>query len=273
MKQKRKTIKAGDVFPSTSGETVLVLEYLTCHKVRVEVQDEHLFATTVTARALRNGRVPNPFRKTVAGLGFTGVGNHAPSHEGKLLPSYLAWDSMFTRCYSDSHHDRFPAYRGCTVHPDWHDYQVFAEWYNRQPKKLGVRLELDKDLKVIGNKVYGPEYCSLVPAVVNNLLIDRSAGKRTMLQGVRRAPKGTYQSCLSRYGVQVHLGTFNCPWEAFLEYKKAKESYVREVAMAYQEFIDVKVYENLMNWEVPAPSEEILRSLNLWESPTLLTSL
>ena len=73
---------------------------------------------------------------------------------------------MLRRCYGKN---RTACYKGCTVHEVWHNLQVFAQWYNENYPKDGcdVVYQLDKDIKIKGNKEYRPEACQFVAQDVN----------------------------------------------------------------------------------------------------------
>ena len=51
-------------------------------------------------------------------------------------------------------------------------------------------------------------------------------------------------------GQQDYLGQFDNPNDAFLAYKKAKESYLKELADKWKERIDPRAYKALMNYKV-----------------------
>ena len=51
-------------------------------------------------------------------------------------------------------------------------------------------------------------------------------------------------------GKQEFLGYFNTEIEAFNAYKKAKESFVKEQAEKWEDKIDERAYDALMNYEV-----------------------
>ena len=55
---------------------------------------------------------------------------------------------------------------------------------------------------------------------------------------------------MSAYSKLKYLGRYNTPEQAFLAYKIAKESYIKEVAEKWRDQIDPRVYNTLMNYEV-----------------------
>ena len=102
-----------------------------------------------------------------------------------LCPIYSMWKSMLHRCYGSKKLNYNKAYIGCSVAPEWVSFSGFRKWVLEQPSDWQHEdYELDKDLLVEGNRVYGPETCLLVPKVVNNFFYQ----KMTEDVGVRYFP-------------------------------------------------------------------------------------
>lgn len=189
------------------------------------------------------------YTPTVQGVGFLGVGDYKTKVGGKVTPAYQTWTDMLKRCYNPSCHAKYPTYIGCTVHEDWHNYQVFAEWYYAQV--IGEGWALDKDLIVKGNKVYSAETCSFVPLEINLLLTNHKAGRGDLPQGVTR-DKGHYQARIRVRGQLQHIGTFSTPEAAFEAYKGVKEAHVKDMADFWKPELDPRVYATLMAYTVTA---------------------
>lgn len=119
----------------------------------------------VRAEKIRNGAIKDPCKPSVYGIGFIGVGGFSggTGTSGKHSRAYKIWHNMFKRCYSG----KYPTYKDCTVHPDWHNFQNFAKWYGENYPNDGGLWDLDKDIKFNGNKVYGPENCIFVTPFEN----------------------------------------------------------------------------------------------------------
>ena len=126
---------------------------------------------------------------SVLGIGYFGVGPYKGNTvvDGKQTKTkeYESWRGMIKRCYCPKTQVRQPSYIGCSVHADWHNFQTFAKWYTEQPGYV-EGWDLDKDLLVEGNKVYGPDTCVLLPRQINSLV--------TMVDfvGDRFLPRGVY---------------------------------------------------------------------------------
>lgn len=168
--------------------------------------------------------------------------------DGRRTGAYRTWFNMLIRCYCPEVQKKHPTYIGCTISRDWQDFQDFAAWYYNQPySDLGY--ELDKDLLIPNNKIYSPDTCCFVPSELNSLLTDGAAARGAQPQGVYFfKSRLKYRSQMNKNGKLVCLGCFNCPNEAHQAYKTAKEAYVKEKALEWQDRIADDVFQALMNW-------------------------
>ena len=181
------------------------------------------------------------------GVGYIGVGDFKPKLGGKNTKAYDTWNDMFKRCYNPKVHAKHPTYIGCTVAEEWHNFQVFAEWFENQYRADGW--QLDKDLIFEGNKTYSPETCTFVPRDLNLLLTDRRNERGNLPKGVALKNK-KYQARINIEGVRQYLGVYSTPEEAFAVYKTAKEYNIKYMAEKYKFLIDPRVYNFLVNYEV-----------------------
>jgi len=185
--------------------------------------------------------------KTVQGVGYLGNGAYKSKVLGKQTPAYKTWGSMLMRCYNPEYQRKFPTYVGCTVHPDWHNFQVFAEWFEGQRRAAGWAL--DKDLISGGNKIYSKDTSTFLPQDLNSLLTSRWNDRGVLPIGV--SAKGRrYRATISVDGCLHYLGTYTTPEEAHKVYKEAKEWNIKRMAEKYKYLIDPRVYEFLLNYEV-----------------------
>ena len=118
------------------------------------------YRTVIARQKARNGGVKDRLSPVICGVGFIGEG------ERYKLKTYRTWFFMLARCYDAETQRRNPSYIGCTVVPEWHNYQNFALWYeeNYEPG-----LQLDKDIRIPGNRVYGPDTCMFVTQAENSI--------------------------------------------------------------------------------------------------------
>ena len=61
---------------------------------------------------------------------------------------------------------------------------------------------------------------------------------------------GMYHAQHTKNNRSEHIGYFNNPNDAFLAYKSARESYIKEVANKYKDQIDHRAYVALMNYTI-----------------------
>ncbi len=149
------------IYPTKTSGNLEIIKYINCSNVEVRFVDTG-FVTTARIDSIKRGNVKDRLRPSVCGVGFIGVGDNKVSENGKITKVYQTWQGMLQRCYSEALQKIKPWYVGCTVHPDWHNFQVFAKWYDKNYPTDGNKYDLDKDILVEGNRVYGPETCMFV---------------------------------------------------------------------------------------------------------------
>lgn len=246
--------QVGDVFTTNQGCQVEVVDYQAYNSILVRFTDIQSHEKIVSKKELLNGSIKNPFHPEVRGIGFFGVGPHTGKLcRGSLVNTkeYTHWSSMMTRCYYEGYHERFPTYAECSVDPQWHNFQEFAEWCQWQVGFGNKKSVLDKDLLSAGNKLYSPETCVFLPPELNSLIV-------TQVKVGKHFPAGiSFQQSSQKYivscaidGKNKNLGRYKCPDEAFAVYKDFKESLVKEKAEEYKDRIDIRAYAGMMNFKV-----------------------
>lgn len=240
----------GKEFSTNHSGMCVVIDFKNSNDVTV-MFDSPKYIMKCSAHNLRKGKVRNPYSPTFHGKGYLGVGKHLTSE-----PSFEVWRAMLNRCYNKKFKEAFQTYKDVTVCEAWLNFQNFADWCDDQDffkheDSKGRPYELDKDLLGRYIKVYSPSTCCFLPRGVNILLVKRDKMRGEFPIGVTFSKRDSkYKSRLSYFGKSKNLGTFNTPEEAFLAYKKAKESYIKEVANLWKDRIDDKVYQALMSYEV-----------------------
>lgn len=161
---------------------------------------------------------------------------------------YQVWVNMIKRCYDEKVIARRPAYRGCSVCDEWLHLSNFILWYDKNCKP---GYQIDKDILIKGNKVYSPETCLGVPRRINALFISARATRGEFPIGVTRH-YNKYDAQINYGHGSKRIGRYDTPEEAFYAYKKAKESYIRELAEEYylNGEITKRVYDALIRYEV-----------------------
>lgn len=239
------SIESGFTFTTREGCSATVISYEHSSRVIIKFNDSHGHVRSATAQSIREGTVKNPFHPSCRGVGYIGVGKYKPSIKRVHTRAYRDWKAVLDRCYSDDYQKKKPTYVGCTVSPEWLNFQNFAAWHE---DNYVPGFHLDKDLRVPGNKVYSPDACSYVPPVINSILYDGSHSYRGMPRGVAPNMLG-FQAFISIEGKPKALGTYKTMDEAHQVYRRARMEYVRSMAEKYRGVIHEDVYRNLSSWE------------------------
>ena len=237
------------------GTLMKIIEYIDTHNIVVEFQDEYKVRVHTEYRAFTRGGVNNPYDKTVCNIGYLGEGKYKYNQYSHI---YTLWLGMIRRCYSEKFKEKRPTYKNCVTCKEWHCFQNFAEWYEKEMYNCnGEKLDLDKDILIKGNKIYSPETCMLVPQRINYLFVKSDATRGKYPIGVRLHKRDrifeVHCSIIKdEESKSVYLGRFplNRPFQAFTIYKNFKENYIKQVADEYKDLIPKKLYEALYKYEV-----------------------
>jgi hypothetical protein len=181
----------------------------------------------------------------VYGIGFNTGGKHKTRINKIIQKPYQVWYSIFRRCFDPKYQTE--AYAKTSVEPIWHSFQNFAEWFN---ENYIDGWELDKDILVKGNKVYGPDTCCFVPKEVNNLMITSPSKRGIYPIGVSycNTYKQFVSSCQTTLGQQKKY--FPNSELAFEYYKLLRENYIIEIAEKWKSKLPAIVYNSLINYKV-----------------------
>jgi hypothetical protein len=142
-----------------------------------------------------------------------------------MCPFYSAWTHMLKRCYDPRCHAKQPTYIGCSVAPEWHSFMAFRAW---MIERDWVGNDLDKDILVPGNKVYGPQTCVFISSGLNKFANDNAAGRGEWPIGVcwhRQRGKFEARCCNPFSGKQEYLGLFTCPDAAHEAWRARKHEH------------------------------------------------
>ena len=240
----------GKVFKSTSSGDFKILKYN--DRANVEIQFLNTgFKTVARLNHIRNGKVKDPHAPSVCGVGVLGT-RYPITADGVKTKEYNLWCSMLTRCYSDIFKKKRQTYEGCEASENFKSYEYFYEWCHKQVGFNNKGWQMDKDLLVKGNKVYGENTCVFIPSEINSLLINCTASRGKHLIGVywSKTANAFVAQISKNKGKREHLGYFKTEMEAFNAYKEAKESFVKEQATKWKGQIDERAYLALINYEV-----------------------
>jgi hypothetical protein len=233
------------------GSIMKIVEYKNYDSVVVKFLENGNLVNTCWDSFCK-GSVKNPYDKSIYDVGFLGIGDYKSKiGGGKLTHKYVTWHSMMKRCYKEKQ----PTYKDCTVAPEWHNFQNFAEWYDEYYYTIeGEKVALDKDILFKGNKIYSPETCIFVPQRINSLFVKANSIRGDLPIGVSfNAQYKKYLAVMSILGRKVtrkFLGNYDTPEEAFLSYKTNKEKFIKQIAEDYKNKIPTKLYSAMMNYIV-----------------------
>lgn len=229
----------GKVFPTKNYGNVEILNYYDAINVKVKFLETGAEAV-FPAGNIKKGKIMDYSRPTATGIGYMGYGDfNSISNKS----AYRNWVQMIERCYAE--YGKFINYHDKFVCDEWHNFQNFAAWAEVQ---IGFGLkgwQLDKDILISNNKVYGPDACCYVPARINSLII------RSNPEGM--APTAKWDKWAFTYreadGYKVRKG-FDSQESGKIWYKTQKERVVKEVADQYKNELDSRVYKALYSWQV-----------------------
>lgn len=172
------------------------------------------------------------------------------SEGGRHTRSFQLYKDMLLRCeVGGKYQAKYHAYIGCTS--SFESYQHFAEWCNTQIGYGEPTYELDKDILVKNNKVYGADTCVFVPRYINAMVKTNKSRRGDCPIGVTYdKERNKYAARLSTRAGCKALGRYETIESAFDAYKNAKEFYVKQVATQWRDKIDPRAYEALMNFKV-----------------------
>lgn len=160
------------------------------------------------------------------------------------------WYGMKARCKPGAQQVNRPNYKGCVI--GFADIDEFKEWAAIQPgydcyDENGRRYHLDKDLIHPGNKIYAPEFCSLVPARINTLMLDCGSKECTGVSFHKAT--GKWQARVQTNEGREYLGVYETAEIARFAWRVKKAHAIRMAMAWYQEKegFDVRVYESLIS--------------------------
>jgi len=147
----------GYKFKTNNYGYAVVTNYFGCFNVEVKFEKTGTKCITTTDQ-IKKGKVKDRFSATLCGVGY--LGEKVPY----INTVYDCWANMIKRCYDKSVQKKHPSYVGCKVCDEWLCFNSYYSWYI---SNYIEGYEVDKDKKVTGNRVYGPDFCLFIPAKEN----------------------------------------------------------------------------------------------------------
>lgn len=129
----------------------------------------------------------------------------------KLLwscPFYTRWYGIVKRGHCSRVKKNNPTYLDCSVSENWKYFSNFKAWMETQDWE---GKELDKDILIKGNKVYGPDTCRFIDPKLNLFFKCTYSKYGTTVQGVQlRKDNNKYKVvCRQLDGSQKYLGQYD----------------------------------------------------------------
>ena len=212
-------------------ELVNLLPNRTSQSIRAMLFKLGIYMTVDTKQRMNNTRVSN---RLLFGVGINDLASdpvyvtNIKDSSRQIIwkcPYYNKWVKMIGRCYTDER----PSYKDCTVSDEWHYFSNFKRWME---SCAWEGKELDKDILIPGNKVYGKDACLFVSRELNSLFMTNDSRRGEYPIGVTRATtvSDRYQSRIKKHGKMHNLGNFSTPEEAASVYTEHRREYIIEVA-------------------------------------------
>lgn len=182
------------------------------------------YVRIVNVSKIKSGKFKDHYEPSVFGIGYNGVGKYGVKKHKKIR---TVWEHMIERCYGDRSINT--TYNGVSICKEWHNFQVYAEWYiNNNVEKYQV----DKDLKQIGikDKIYSPKTCLFLPSKINNMIKGIQSNNTSEIVGVsfdKNRSKWTVRIMDFDTGKYIFIGRF-----------QDKEDAIKSRNIAYSEQVD-----------------------------------
>lgn len=251
---KKITNRIGKEKINNYGSRMKIIEYNHTDDIMVLFTESGYIKSTRFSQ-FEKGCLYSPYCKKAYRVGYHGEGEYKCfTKDNKKTLEFYVWNDMIKRCYSENYLSKHETYRGCLVCDEWHNFQNFAEWFNKNFYKINDEvMNLEKDILLKGNKIYSPETCIFVPQRINKLFVKANKSRGDLPIGVSwHNLKNKYTSyCNNPFTKKlIHLGDFDSVSQAFETYKNYKEKVIKDMAEYYKGVIPYKLYKAMYNWNV-----------------------
>lgn len=186
-------------------------------------------------------------RRLIYGIARNDVPGSARANKRE---QYVIWANMLKRCYSKAISAKNKTYRDISVCEEWLIFSNFKSWLDSyEYRKEGW--QLDKDLLVKGNKVYGPDTCVFLPPRLNSLFVKCDSCRGNLPIGVHfDKSRLKYKVTVQNEHDKQSQKRFHTQEEAFSWYKSEKERVIKVLAESFKNQIDPRAYLALLNYQV-----------------------
>ena len=233
---------------NTFGSKMIITEYKNAKELTVYFP-EYDWSCKSRYKEFQKGWIVCPYEPRTVGIGYMGEGPFLSKMNNKKTKAYDTWHQMLRRCYDQKHKENKPTYKDCIVAKEWHNFQNFAMWYEENYYEVPEEImQLDKDILVKGNKIYGPNTCLIVPNCINSLFKNKK-GNSNLPKGVSKIGK-KYRGTYTYNTIKINGPKVSTPDEAFEFYKQGMENKIKELADMYEIYLPGNVYNALIDYEI-----------------------
>lgn len=234
--------RSGEVHYHNKYGNVKIISNSSSHDVNIKFSDGTIVQGLNYADIIK-GQIKNPNFPEICGIGFIGQGKY--NYKNYKI-AYNRWRAMIKRGYCEIKDIKQLSYLNCTISSEWHNFQNYAKWFE---ENYIEGWELDKDLLFKNNKHYSSKNCCFIPKELNIAFTDSKKARGNYPLGVSKN-KGKFSSRVGVGKSRKFLGYFDTKQEAFKTYKKAKEEYLKSLAIKYKDQLDSKVYKAIINYKI-----------------------
>lgn len=227
------------IYPVNDKQYNAILEKYTSGE---EIADDFITDIVNDIKYKADDWYANKWKRTVFGIGYLGCNDADATRDNYI---YSKWANMMQRCYDEETHRLKPYYAPCTAEIEFQNFSNYREWHKENA--MGDRkVDLDKDVLIRGNTVYGSETCTLIPHFTNTIFENRGADTNIVLNN----DTGKYDVTMSILGNREEVGTFDTEEEAKQGFIDYKQDYIRKYAKKCKGKVPNKTYEAMVNWVV-----------------------
>ena len=155
--------------------------------------------------------------------------------------TYRTWSGIIKRTDMRDpklmEYEKNKCYNDCTLDPRWFKLSVFKEWVEQWDDYENK--EIDKDILIPGNKIYGPETCLMVRPLINTFFkpnikrdLPRGVSRNISYRDGSRGGKNLYRAQITKVGEKkknqsrlgmISLGYYPTIEEASAAYESARK--------------------------------------------------
>lgn len=201
MKAHNDPVNVGDRYSSYYGAIYEVVKIINSKECLVRFNESGNIQKYACRAIGVNAHIKDYATERFCGVGYAIGTMSRPIN--KDAPAFKQWRSILGRCYSPG---RPRCYYSVTVCPEWHCFNNFEKWYNKEKTLLIGSLFIepfdvcvDKDLFGNSQKIYSPGTCCVLPRAINSCLHGLEFQNEKVI-GMSESRRKTLITLLDEYG-------------------------------------------------------------------------